>query len=60
MELIRRNIFDKEEELTKMNYSVKTSNFPLKECDALLINHFNQTFWYTSKEQGEFVMSLVK
>lgn len=60
MELVSRNIFEKAEELRKMNYKEKKKNFPLAECDSILINHNNQTFWFTSREQGEFVMNLNK
>lgn len=54
------NIFEKAQELNNLNYKEENSNFPLSQCDTILVNNFNQTYWFTKKGLAEHIVSLSK
>lgn len=60
MEGIYRNHFEKGEELINKNYKEKEASCEFRKCNAVLINHFTKKFWYTTKEDAEFIISLYK
>tara|TARA_B100000809_G_C14913434_1_gene450695 strand:- start:380 stop:568 length:189 start_codon:yes stop_codon:yes gene_type:complete len=59
MEGIYRNAFEKGEELSSKNYKEKRASFALSKCNAVLINHSTKKFWYTIKEDAQFIISLI-
>lgn len=60
MELFSRNILEKAQELNNLNYEEENSNYPLNQCDTILVNNFNQTYWFTKKGLAEHIVSLSK
>lgn len=58
--LTKDNIYNKAMELKKNFYHEKQSTSCFSVCDHLFINHHSKSFFFTTKETGEFACELLK